>query len=124
MRPAIRAALDWLAEAYPALFTDPPKPLVYGAHQVILLDPRRPAQVSANGLRGALRAWVRRPEYLTALVCPGAYRFWLDGTPAHRVLRADANAARSSLSKLRRIRERDERRAAKQASRAKRAANG
>jgi hypothetical protein len=89
----------WLRVTWPALFCDPPKPLVVGIHKPIM------ARASEAGLRWyavgvALRDWTRRPRYLEALAADRAMRWGLDGEAIERVASEHQALARRQLADL------------------------
>ena len=97
-RPALEDAGPQLKKLYPALFSNPPKPLKLRIQADI--QARSPGQFTKPQLSAFLRRYTGSHAYLNALV-KATHRFDLDGNPGDELSDEHRNAATEELARRR-----------------------
>ncbi|MCG5537388.1 ProQ/FINO family protein [Halorhodospira sp. 9622] len=101
-REQIKAARQWLAERFPAVFDEGGIPLAIGAHQqahdAAAADPEAPPHWA---IQTAFRRWVNHPRYWEGLAAKRTRRN-LDGSEAGEVTDEQAKRAVKQLKEHRR----------------------
>jgi ProP effector len=89
--------LAWLRQTWPAVFTEPHKPLAIGSGRTIFAA--RPPELSHKAVKRALYAHCGSNAYPEAIIRSGLRRVGLDGSDAGEVTEEQRSLARQRLEK-------------------------